>query len=184
MKLIVFSGSARPERQSHQVAEEVKSRLEQKGHSVTMLDVRELNFPLLENTFEKTAEPWEKLKATSQVISESEGIVVVSPEHNGSYSGALKNTMDYYFNEYAYKPFGIVGVSSGMLGGVKATDKLQQYALTLKGIVLPNVMITPKVQTLFKDGKLIDSGYGERLDKFLAEFLELAQLISKRQKPD
>ena len=47
MNLIVVSGSARPERQSHQVAEEIMRRLEAKGHSCTMFDVMELNFPLL-----------------------------------------------------------------------------------------------------------------------------------------
>jgi NAD(P)H-dependent FMN reductase len=124
MNVIVFSGSARPQRQSHQVAEVVKERLEKSGHAVTMLDVRELNFPLLQDTFDKLTDAPEKMKAASRAISASDGLVVVSPEHNGSFSGALKNTMDYFFKEYKGKPFGVVGVSSGMLGGVKATRNL------------------------------------------------------------
>src|SRR5688572_27145850 len=120
MKIIVVSGSARPERQSHQVAEEVLRRLEARGHTCTMLDVKELNFPLLYQTFDKMTDPPEKMKEVSSTISNCDGLVLVSPEHNNSYSGALKNTMDYFFTEYFHKPFGAVAVSNGKLGGINA----------------------------------------------------------------
>ncbi|KAA3440310.1 NADPH-dependent FMN reductase [Rufibacter hautae] len=181
MKLVVVSGSARPQRQSHQVALEVGRRLEEKGHSVHLLDVRELNFPLLENTFDKTPNPSDLMKETSAAIAQSDGLVMVSPEHNGSYSGALKNTLDYFYKEYFHKPFGIVAVSAGMLGGINAAKSLQHYALTLNGIVLPNALLTPKVQTLFQDGQLTDAAYAGRLDKFLEDFLWLGQAIQATQ---
>ena len=177
MNLIVFSGSYRPKRQSHQVAVEVHKRLQKLGHTVTLLDVRELDFPLLDDTLDKLENPSEKLKETSAAIAAAHGLVLVSPEHNNSFSGALKNTMDYFYKEYHYKVFGIVGVSSGMLGGITATAKMEQYAIRLKGIVQPNVLITPKVQTLFQDGQLTDSGYSDRMDKFLEEFIWLTEAI-------
>lgn len=177
MQIVVVSGSARPQRQSHQVALAVVNKLEEKGHTVQLLDVRELNFPLLENIFAKTANPPEKMKAASAAIAQSKGLILVSPEYNGSYSGAIKNTLDYFYQEYAGKVFGIVSVSGGMLGGINAAKSLQQFALTVKGIVAPNVLITPKVQTLFEDGKLTDTAYADRLDKFLTDFLRLAQIM-------
>jgi NAD(P)H-dependent FMN reductase len=181
MNLIVFSGSARPLRQSHQVAQEVVKRLKDQGHTVQLLDVRELNFPLLENTFASTPEPSEKMTQTSAAIAQSDGLVLVSPEHNSSYSGALKNTLDYFYQEYFHKPFAVVGVSSGMLGGVNAAKNLQELAIKFNGIVLPNFLLTPKVQTLFQDGQLIDEGYSGRLDKFLADFLWLAKALQTAQ---
>ena len=183
MNIIVFSGSARPKRQSHQVALEVIKRLEEMGHTVTLLDVRELNFPLLEDTLPDLPNPPEKMQETSRAISETDGILVVSPEHNGSYSGALKNTMDYFYKEYFHKPFGIVAVSNGMLGGINAVKALQHYSLKLGGIVLPEMLLTPKVQTLFTDGKLTDEGYSGRLDKFLEQYLWLVNAIKAAQKP-
>ncbi len=152
-------------------------RLEEKGHTVHLLDVRDLNFPLLERVYDPAAPLSGKMQEVSAAIAQSDGLVIVSPEHNGSYSGALKNTMDYFYKEYFRKPFGIVAVSAGMLGGINAAKSLQHYALTLNGIVLPNALLTPKVQTLFQDGQLIDAGYGTRLDKFLTDFLWLAQAI-------
>jgi NAD(P)H-dependent FMN reductase len=108
------------------------------------------------------------------MLDQTEAFVVVSPEHNGSFPGALKNSMDYFFNEYAHKVFGIVGVSSGMLGGIGAVKSLQQYILRLKGIVLPEFLITPHVGKLFDGGQLHDSGYAERIEKFLDAFLNFS----------
>lgn len=44
-------------------------------------------------------------------------------------------------------------------------------------ILLPSFLITPKVQSLFKDGKLTDEGYAKRLDGFLAEYAWLAKKL-------
>lgn len=179
MKIAVISGSARPQRQSHQVAREILRRVEKRGHHAWMFDVREQNLPLLENTFKAAQTPGDQLKKLRESIADSDAFLLVSPEYNGSYSGALKNSMDYFYQEYFNKAFGLVGVSAGMLGGINAIRSMQHYALTLNGIVLPSYLITPKVQSLFTDGELTDEGYSERIDKFLDRFMWLAQLLAK-----
>lgn len=179
MKIAIISGSARPQRQSHQVAREILSRVEKKGHKAWMFDVREQNLPLLENTFKAELAPSDQLKLLGASLAESDAFIIVSPEYNGSYSGALKNSMDYFYQEYANKAFGLVGVSAGMLGGINAVRNMQQYALSLNGIVHPSYLITPKVQSLFKDGELTDEGYSGRMNKFLERFMWLAQLLAE-----
>jgi hypothetical protein len=42
-------------------------------------------------------------------------------------------------------------------------------------------MTTPEVQSVFKDGKIIDEAYGKRMDSFLDEFLWLTEAV-KNQK--
>ena len=182
MNLIVVSGSARPQRQSHQVAEEILRRLEAKGHSCTMLDVKELNFPLLDQTYAEMTNPSAEMKEVSAAIRTCDGLVIVSPEHNNSYSGAVKNTMDYFYKEYYHKAFGIVAVSNGKMGGINAAKNLLHYAMTLQGIALPNFLLTPKVQELFTDGKLTDEAYSGFMDKFLDSFIWLATTISGAKK--
>lgn len=56
-----------------------------------MFDVKKENLPLLESTFNAELVPSEQLKHLAASISESDGFILVSPEYNGSYSGALKN---------------------------------------------------------------------------------------------
>lgn len=174
MNIAVISGSARPKRQSHQVALTVKARLDNMGYSNWMWDVRETSLPLLDWTFESHPQPGEVLKELKTKLDSTDAFIIVSPEHNASYPGSLKNSMDYFFGEYAAKPFGLVGVSAGALGGVLAIKNLQNYVLKLNGIVCPQFLITPKVQSLYNGGELTDEGYSQRIDKFIADFLELA----------
>lgn len=183
LKITVVSGSARPQRQSHQVAEAVLKRLqEQPGVQPWLLDVKELQFPLLEYVFSEHPNPPEQMQEVSSQLRTSNGIVLVSPEHNGSYSGALKNTLDYFYKEYEKKVFGIVTVSSGALGGISAALSLQRYGLRLQGYVSPQMLLTPKVQTLFTNGTLTDEAYGQRMDKFLQQFLWLTRAIAHAEK--
>jgi len=136
----------------------------------------------LDYTFDSHPSPGEILKKLKSHLDETEVFLIVSPEHNGSYPGSLKNSMDYFFKEYSQKVFGIVSVSSGMLGGISAAKNLQQYANTLQGIVYPPYLITPKVQNLFSNGILSDDSYAGRMDKFLKEFLVFANKLQGGRK--
>ncbi|MEX0646501.1 MAG: NAD(P)H-dependent oxidoreductase [Balneolaceae bacterium] len=172
-KIEIISGSARPERQSHQVALYLQGILNKNENiSAEILDVMEFNFPLLDYTFSNHPSPPERMKTFSHRLQNTDAILVVSPEHNGSYSGALKNTMDYFYKEYDGKFFGIVTVSNGSLGGISAMKNLQQYCLTLRGHVSPRGLLTPRVQDLFKNGNLIDENYRNRANRFVHSFLE------------
>ena len=177
MKIAIISGSARPGRQSHQVALEVKNRLDKLAVDNWLWDVKETNLPLLDYTFDSHPLPGDTLKDLKSRLDETDVFLIVSPEHNGSYPGSLKNSMDYFFQEYSGKVFGIVSVSTGMLGGISAAKNLQQYANTLQGIVFPPYLITPKVQNLFSNGVLSDDSYAGRMDKFLKDFLSFSKKL-------
>jgi NAD(P)H-dependent FMN reductase len=177
MNVAIISGSARPERQSHQVAVTVKNKLDQLAIDNWLFDVKELNLPLLDYTYDTHPSPGEVLKQLKLKIDQTTAFIIVSPEHNGNFSGALKNSMDYFYKEYAHKVFGIVTVSSGIFGGINALKNLQHYVLKLNGIVTPEFLLTPQVQKLFTDQQLTDEGYGLRMDKFLKAFLTLAETL-------
>ena len=177
MKIAIISGSARPGRQSHQVALEVKNRFDKLSIDNWLWDVKETNLPLLDYTFDSHPSPGDTLMSLNSRLDGTDVFLIVSPEHNGSYPGSLKNSMDYFFQEYSGKVFGIVSVSSCMLGGISAAKNLQQYANTLQGIVYPPYLITPKVQNLFSNGVLSDDSYAGRMDKFLKDFLSFSKKL-------
>ena len=171
MRIAIISGSARPERQSHQVALEVKRRLDKLSVENWLWDLKESNLPLLDYTFASHPSPSDTLKDLKSKLDETDVFLIVSPEHNGSYPGSLKNSMDYFFKEYAGKTFGVISVSTGALGGIGAVRNLHQYALNIQGIVFPKFLITPQVQNVFTNGDLTDESYAKRMDRFLQDFL-------------
>lgn len=178
MNIVVISGSTRPERKSHQVALEVVKRLSKNEIlKVSLLDIKEINLPNLDNVFSKHPSPTEEMKTFSETILKGDGIIIVTPEHNGSYSGALKNTLDYFFGEYTKKVIGVVSVSAGKFGGVRAAMDLQKLILALGSYPIPRFMTTPAVQNVFKEGALVDEAYGKRMDSFLDEFLWLTEAV-------
>ena len=181
MKIIIISGSARPNRQSHKIALEVLKRLEAlENIQPALLDVREKPLPLLESIYRNHPNPTENMHHWKKELDQADAFLIVSPEHNGSYSGALKNTLDHFFEEYSNKPMGIIAVSAGALGGINAAMALQHFCLKVGGLLMPAFLITPKVQSLFDaDGILIDESYSKRLDKFLHQFIEFSQRMNK-----
>jgi hypothetical protein len=47
----------------------------------------------------------------------------VTPEYNHSTSAAMKNTLDYFLEEYYFKP-SIVSYSPGLFGGINAAQQI------------------------------------------------------------
>jgi NAD(P)H-dependent FMN reductase len=178
MNISIISGSARPLRQSHQVALLLKSKLNELNRENWLWDLKESNLPLLDYTFDSHPQPGKELQRLKPQLDSTDAFIIVSPEHNASYPGSLKNSMDYFYKEYSNKPFGIISVSNGMLGGINAVKNLQQYVLKLNGIVCPQFLITPKVQNSFTEGSLTDESYGTRMDQFITTFLEFAEKVS------
>lgn len=181
MKVTIISGSARPNRQSHKIALEVLMRLEDiENIQPSLLDVRENPLPLLESIYRNHPAPTENMHYWKKELDQADAFLIVSPEHNGSYSGALKNTLDHFYEEYNSKPMGIIAVSAGALGGINAAMALQHFCLKVGGYLLPAFLLTPKVQSLFDpEGSLIDESYSKRLDKFLHQFIEFSQRMNK-----
>ena len=49
-------------------------------------------------------------------IIRADGLVIVTPEYNHGYPGALKSVLDLLLKEYVHKAVAFVGVSAGRLG--------------------------------------------------------------------
>lgn len=182
MNIVVISGSPRPQRTSHQVALEIVNRLSNKKNvNAILLDVREANFPNLDYIYKKNPSASKIMKNFSEAIAASDGIIIVSPEYNGSFSGALKNAIDYFYGEFSKKVIGVVSVSTGKMGGIRAVMDLQKLILALGAYPLPKYLTTPEVHNLFSKGVLADDTYAKQMDDFINELLWLTEAV-KNQK--
>src|SRR4029078_6526078 len=103
-------------------------------------------------------------------INDAEGYLAVTPEYNSGPSGAMKNTLDYFLEEYYFKPSAIVSYSPGMFGGVNAAQQLRLVFAELGSPSIPSSFSIPKLFTVFnEDGTLIDDAYNKSVSKFLTE---------------
>lgn len=179
MNIEIVSGSPRQESVTFRVALFLQKHLHgTTSHKVNIIDVREWNFPTLQeevySSVKRTPDPYKPL---AEKMFAADAFILVSPEYNGSYTPPLKNLFDH-FPKQLHKPFGIVTASPGALGGIRAALQLQLLILALFGIASPYMLVTPQVDKKFDaEGSLVDIAFQNAIDNFVAEFFWLAEKL-------
>ena len=107
----------------------------------------------------------------------------ITPEYNHSVSSALKNTLDYFLEEYFFKPSAIVSYSVGSFGGVVSGNHLRQIMAELGAPAIPSQFPISKVHDTFDDGGcLLDDNYERRFLRFVKEFEWYVEAMAKQRK--
>jgi len=170
-KIALIVGSVRRDRQGIRVARWIEEKLENRNHIVFFIDPLELNLPLPDRMYKEMENPSEKLKDLRNKIKDAEGYLSVTPEYNHSTSAAMKNTLDYFLEEYYFKPSAIVSYSAGGFGGVNAAQHLRLIFAELGAPSISSSFPISRVQDVFDEsGKLMDERYDKRIIRFLDEF--------------
>jgi len=127
MKLTLVSGTNRRDNTSIKVTRNLKKRYERAGaSSVTLIDLCELPLELFSP--DAYAEKPQAFQSYSDNVLEADGLVIVVPEYNGSYPGALKLFIDMlkFPESFENKPVAFVGIAAGIWGGLRPVEHLQQ----------------------------------------------------------
>ncbi len=145
MKVAILLGSLRIGRQSHKIARYLKTRLHEKDVIADLIDLAENPLPIMKIHPQHPPEA----QQISVRLQEADALLFVTPEYHGSFSGVLKNAIDYFWEEFQKKPIGVVTVSAGKMGGINASTQLQHVILSLGAFALPTKLLVPEIQTVF-----------------------------------
>jgi NAD(P)H-dependent FMN reductase len=104
--------------------------------------------------YKEMADPPEKLRDLRNKINDAEGYLPVTPEYNHSTSAAMKNTLDYFLEEYFFKPSAIVSYSPGGFGGINAAQHMRLIFGELGAPSIPSSFPISKVHEVFNGGKI------------------------------
>src|ERR671915_1020888 len=106
------------------------------------------------------------LRDLQNKIKNADRYLAVTPEYNYSTSAAMKNTLDYFLEEYFFKPSAIVSYSTGGFGGVNAAQHLHLIFAELGAPSISSSFAISRVTEAFDDrGKLIQERYNKRITK-------------------
>ncbi len=178
----IISSSVRNDRKSHFVALYLQNYLtENKLAKATILDLKEYNFPIFEERFSEMKKPSKEVVTFQKAIENSDGIIIVSPEYNGSFPASLKNAIDLLYKEWKHKPTGIATVSSGPFAGTQCLQALQFVLWKMTAWTIPAAFQTADVAKNYDEkGNALNK---EVSDKFAAIFIkELLWCITADQK--
>jgi NAD(P)H-dependent FMN reductase len=168
MKFLIIVGTSREGRNSIYPAEEAWKRFEDAGHEAELFDLKNHEIPFLGNRRHRTENPHPDVEKFGQKVEEADGLVLVTPEYNHSYSGELKNAIDHLYPEYDGKPFFFITVSAGGFGGIRAQMHLENVVCELSGHPGPGLPIS-NVSSIFENGELVDENYESRFDGFVED---------------
>jgi NAD(P)H-dependent FMN reductase len=130
LRVAIILGSTRPGRNGEAVAQWVYDMAKDKrGNNNNVdfeyLDIRDFNLPLLDEPIPPSQGQYNKdhSKAWSAKIDSFDAFIFVTPEYNHGIPGALKNAIDFLYQEWNNKAAGFV--SYGSAGGVRSVEHLR-----------------------------------------------------------
>jgi azobenzene reductase len=183
-EIAVLCGSVRQGRKSPAVAKYLANALaKQNGIKINYIDLAEFDLPIMQERRGHHPNLPAAAEKLGVQLENADAILVVSPEYNGSYPGVLKNTLDYYYDELAKKPVGIVSVSSGRLAGANVMQMLQLLFLRVGSFVCPAKMQVAEVGKVFDEHEKTDNEFFIKSSaKFIEEFRWFIEaILAKKQ---
>jgi chromate reductase len=114
-----------------------------------------------------------------EAIETADGVLIATPEYNGSIPGLLKNALDWAsrpFPENALrgKPVAVIGASTGLFGAVWAQAEVRKVLEIIGADVIDRELPVGQADTAFHDdGQLVEAEQREVLE-------ELVQVLSAR----
>lgn len=173
--LPVILGTNRKERKSGFVAKWLVEVMSKSAVIETRLfDVRD--FALPQDGY--GAEINDAFPEWKDAMIRADGLVIISPEYNHGYPGALKSVLDLLLKEYIHKSVAFVGVSAGPWGGTRVIEAMVPMVRELGLTATFTDLNFPLVQDKFdQDGTLLDKAYEQRIDDFLAELIWMSRAL-------
>jgi len=180
-KLMIVVGSVRPGRIGLPIAQWVREHAESVGgFEIDFADLAEINLPFMDEPKSPVKRQYTKPHtiAWSERVDAAEAIIFVTPEYNHSLSPALKNAIDFLYQEWWRKAVGIISYG-GVSGGTRAAVALGVVVGTVGMVDTGANLEIPFASKQVVDGAFVatDRETGV-LDRMLAELAPLATALA------
>jgi chromate reductase, NAD(P)H dehydrogenase (quinone) len=123
--LTLIVGTNRPGSNTRRVAKNLEATYAALGVPLHVLDLAQLPAEIFSPT--SYAEKPKSFAPFSDAILRAEGLIVVTPEYNGSVPGVLKYFIDMlkFPESFEQRPVCFVGLAAGMWGALRPVEQLQ-----------------------------------------------------------
>ena len=165
-------GTPRIGRQSAHVAAHVHAVMcATDGVTAPLLDLSELDFPIMEQRLADMVDPPPGLAEFSATIAAADALMIVTPEYKHGYPGSLKNALDYLVaGILRRKPVAICTVSSGGFGGIRCLGQLRLVMLAMGELLIHESRPVSDVRAvLAADGTLLKHGFDAKVQSLVAD---------------
>ncbi len=182
MKVLIFAASSRAGSLNRRLALQASNLLSSKsGIEVQFVEFKEFDMPIYGGDFEEASGLPSGAEKLGRYISQTDAIVISTPEYNGSIPGPLKNALDWISRIKPAPPISskhilLLGASPGALGAVRGLWHTRVPLEALGAYVYPQMFGLAKAHEAFDDsGAFKESRNLDNLSKLIDSFLKHQQ---------
>jgi NAD(P)H-dependent FMN reductase len=183
--IVIISGTNRPGSNTRHVTSHVEANYKSLGVKTQLLDLAELPPEIFSPT--AYAEKPARFREFTNAILASDGLVVVTPEYNGSVPGILKYFIDMLpFPEcFEQRPVCFVGLAAGIWGALRPVEQLQAIFGYRNAYLFPERVFMPGIGKLLNEaGQFTNPEMEKRLGKQAEGFVGFVEsLHGKKLRP-
>lgn len=169
-----MAGSARRESLNKQLARVAATRVSALGGEGVFLDLADYRMPLYDGDYESANGVPESARALGDQVASADGLMIASPEYNGSHPALLKNTIDWLTRidrRIWVRPTALLSASPGPRGGRRALVVLRLALDHMRVPVLERQFSLPSARETMAGNALSDAARLEELDRLVSELL-------------
>lgn len=176
MTLIV--GTNRPGSSTRKVASQLEGIYREMMVPLRVIDLAQLPPEIFSPS--SYAEKPKSFAPFADAVLQASGLIVVTPEYNGSLPGVLKYFIDMlkFPESFEQRPVCFVGVAAGMWGALRPVEQLQMIFGYRNAHLFPERVFLSRINDLLDaQGRLKDPELVERLRHQQSGFLEFVRKL-------
>jgi chromate reductase, NAD(P)H dehydrogenase (quinone) len=178
--MTLISGTNRPGSNTRKVARHVEEAYAELKVPLHVLDLAELPPEIFSPS--SYAEKPKSFHLFADAILRSSGLIVVTPEYNGSFPGVLKYFIDMlkFPESFEKRPVCFIGVSAGIWGGLRAVEQLQHIFGYRNAYIYPERVFVAQVHShLDEGGRLKNAEHLDRLKSQAGGFITFVERLNQ-----
>ncbi|MER9182265.1 NADPH-dependent FMN reductase [Mesorhizobium sp. M0767] len=190
-KILVVAGSVRSGAYSGRTADVAQKELAMQGAEVTRISLADYPLPILDQDLEKEEGIPDNAFKFGRMIAAHDGLLIATPEYNGSIPPLLKNSIDWVsqlrkdggrtFRPLAGKVAGLCSSSNGPFGGIRCINHLRAVLVRCRMEVVTPECSVPEGGNAFDDeGKFRDERLRQSMEHLCRTLIETSRMLSTR----
>ena len=187
--ILVFSGSVRTGAYSGKLADVAQKALALQGAEVTRISLADYPLPIIDEDLERESGMPDNAVRLGRQIAAHDGVLVATPEYNGSIPPLLKNAVDWVSRvrdsggsrPLVGKSVALCSSSSGRFAGIRAINHLRAVLVRCQmEVVTPECSVPDGGAAFDENGELRDEKLKQAMERLCRTLTETARLRSTR----
>lgn len=186
-RVLAFGGSLRRDSYNQKLAAVAADAARKAGAEVTLVALRDLPMPVLDQDIEKELGLPANAKRFKELMKAHDALLIASPENNSTIGAALKNVLDWASRQetgeealacFKGKVCGLLAASPGALGGLRGLVTVRAMLSNIQVIVVPEQVTIPKANEAFDEqAKLKDAKQQQSVERLATRVVEITRKL-------